>query len=205
MHQASKAQWRDGGVHLHWINNQCGPPPTCGGQPVNTVIVLCHMFSRLCWSLVIVICLYTKYQWNEMHHLEKRTMFWIIFVFFHQALISLLRSFAVISPPLDKFPRRPPFNAQDGCLTYGTFYWLSCFPCHMPPHPLLSYALLWPEHLVAKNRTCSLFTIHFSWCWQKLWLNSSFLTSHLTFQGFSFWCSSSCFEWWGDKSPLMRN
>lgn len=65
--------------------------------------------------------------------------YYVVLSVFHQALIRLISSFAVISPPPDTFLRRPRFNAQGGWLTYGTFYWLCCLLlCSSIPYALSS-------------------------------------------------------------------
>lgn len=127
------------GFYLYWLKSQlqrwASHSRGNSTSQVNRIVVLSHMaffsvFAYCCTHCCFVISIWRMKKTEVQIIYEKDfvllLMFCIVF-FSHQALIRLLSSFAVISPPPDKFLRRPPFNTKGGRLTYGTFYWLCCF------------------------------------------------------------------------------
>lgn len=132
------------------------------------------------------MCLHQKMK-STLDHLKKvlvfLTMFCIFFSFI-RLLSRPLSSFALISPPPDKFHRRPPFNTQGARLTYGTFYWLCCFLlCSSIPYALSSPPILCSGVASSLNDHNTVRKLASHFVDESFWLNSSLLNPDCEFQG----------------------
>lgn len=131
---------------------------TCNRKLIGLYFCAIGVFLLSFLAVAQELCDYSiAYQMNEMQISWNKgfvllTIYSFDLVFFHQALIRLLSSFTVISPPPENFCRRPLFNAQDSRLTYGTFYWLCCFLLcssipYVPSSPPILFCglhIVWP-------------------------------------------------------------